>query len=132
MKSPYHWVVILVCSLGLSSCSVIMAMSGEKEPDMKYLEQGTSREEVESQFGSPVESAKQNGHVVDTYEYEIGDPPDSRRGMAHLAIDFYSFFLYEFFATPLELFKFVGEDYKVKITYDENGKVVFSSKPIPD
>jgi len=110
----------------------IMAMSGEKEPDIKYLEQGTSREEVESQFGSPVESAKQNGHVVDTYEYEIGDPPDSRRGMAHLAIDFYSFFLYEFFATPLELFKFVGEDYKVKITYDENGKVVSSSKPIPD
>jgi len=131
MKSPFHWVVILVCSLGLSSCSVIMAMTGEKEPDFKYLEPGTSKEEVESQFGASVDSVKQNGHVVDTYEYEIGDPPDSRRGMAHLAIDIYSFFFYEFFATPLELFKFVGEDYKVEVTYDENGKVVSSSKPIP-
>lgn len=99
---------------------------------MKYLDPGTSKEEVESHFGASVDSVKQNGHVVDTYEYEIGDPPDSRRGMAHLAIDFYSFFIYEFFATPLELFKFVGEDYKVKVTYDENGKVVASSKPIPD
>jgi hypothetical protein len=32
----------------------------------------------------------------------------------------------------MELFYFVGEDYKVKVTYDENGKVVSSSQPIPD
>jgi hypothetical protein len=108
MKSPFHWVLILVCSLGLSSFSVIMAMSGEIEPDMKYLEPGTSKEEVESQFGASVDSVKQNGHVVDTYEYEIGDPPDSRRGMAHLAIDFYSIFIYEFYATPNGALLFCG------------------------
>ncbi len=132
MNKLLAWLLISLLAFTGSGCSVIMAMSGEKEPDMKYLEPGISREEVESQFGKPAESVKQNENTVDTYEYEMGDPPDSGRGMAHLAIDFYSLFLYEFFATPLELFKFVGEDYKVHITYDQDGKVLSSSKPIPD
>ncbi len=70
--------------------------------------------------------------MEDTYEYEMGDPPDSGRGLAHLLLDFYTLFFYELYATPLELFKFVGEDYLIKVTYDEGGKVVSSSKPIPD
>ena len=127
--------ILLVLTLagGNTACSTLMAMSGEKEPDMNYLEPGTSLEEVESQFGAPVESVKQNGNTVNTYEYEMGDPPDSGRGMAHLAINLYSLFLYEiFFATWLELFKYTAEDYIIHVTFDESGKVISSSKPIRD
>ena len=132
MNKILSLIFLLMLAVTSSGCSVIMAMSGEPEPDMKVLEPGTSRQDVESQFGSPKESVKHNGTVEDTYEYEMGDPPDSDRGLAHLAIDIYSLFFYEFFATPLELFKFVGEDYLINITYDDSGKVVSSSKPIPD
>ena len=131
MRKLFLFLLILSFSPVFTGCSVFMAMSGEKEPDFSYLQPTATREEVESQVGKPVESVKQDGNTVDTYEYEMGDPPNDSRAMANLAIDFYSLLLYEFFATPLELTKFSGEDYKIKVTYGEDGKVLEVSKPLP-
>jgi len=131
MRKLFLLLLILSFSPVFSGCSVFMAMSGEKEPDFSFLESNATREEVESQVGTPVASVKQNGNTVDTYEYEMGDLPNDSRAFANLAIDFYSFLLYEFFATPLELTKFAGEDYRIKITYGEDGKVLEVSKPLP-
>lgn len=132
MNKILSLIFLLLLAVTASGCSVLMAAVGEQEPDMKYLEPGTTQEEVESQFGAPEESVKQNDQMVNTYEYEMGDPPDSRRAMAHLFLNLYTFMLYELYATPLELFHFLGEDYKVDVTYDSSGKVVSSSKPIAD
>ena len=114
-----------------SGCSVFMAMSGEKEPDFSYLQPTATREEVESQVGKPVDSVKQNGNTVDTYEYEMGDPPNDDRAVANLVVDVYSLTLYELIATPMELTKFSGEDYQIKVTYGADGKVLEVSQPLP-
>ena len=131
MKSLFHSVLILLFSLGLSSCSVIMAMSGEEEPDFKILQPGSSQEEVEAQLGEPVQSEPNGSDVKNTYIYETGDPPDGSRALAHLFLNLYTFGLYELVGTYAELFVHVGEDKKIDVIYGDDGKVKELSEPIP-
>jgi len=50
--------IIAIASLGLlSACSVGMAMSGSRNPDLGAIKVGASRGEVELQLGSPIRSA---------------------------------------------------------------------------
>ena len=131
MRKLFLALLILSFTPIFSGCSVFMAMSGEKEPDFSTLQPTATREEVESQVGKPIESIQKNGNTVDTYEYEMGDPPNDSRAFANIVIDLYSLFLYEFFATPLEFTKFSGEDYKIHVTYGADGKVLEVSNPLP-
>ncbi|MDH5764239.1 MAG: hypothetical protein OEZ51_14810 [Nitrospinota bacterium] len=131
MKTPIHLLLIVLCSLGLSSCSVIMAMSGEEEPDLKILQAGSSREDVEKQLGEPVQSEPNGSGVRATYEYETGDPPDGRRALAHIFLNLYTIGLYEIVGTAAELGVHSGEDNKITVTYDANGKVEEISEPVP-
>lgn len=130
MKTPIHLLLITLCLLGLSSCSVIMAMSGEEEPDFKVLQPGSSQAEVEAQLGEPVESEPNGSDVKNTYIYETGDPPDGRRALAHIFLDLYTFGLYEIVGTFAELGVHAGEDNKISVTYGENGNVTEVSEPI--
>ena len=107
-----------------------MAMSGEDEPDFNLLQPGASQAEVEAQLGEPVESETGESETRHTYIYETGDPPDGRRAMAHIFLDIYSLGLYEIIGTFAEVGVHAGEDNKITVTYDADGRVKELSEPV--
>ncbi|MDA8337965.1 MAG: lipoprotein [Nitrospiraceae bacterium] len=69
--------LLTICALVLlSGCSVGMAMSGKKEPNLGVVRVGSTRGEVQLHLGNPVTSVTlPEGKRVDVYEYEIGNEP---------------------------------------------------------
>ena len=130
MKTPVGFLFIFWFAFGLSSCSVIMAMSGEEEPDFNLIQPGANRKEVESQLGEPVESKTLESGVRSTYIYETGDPPDGRRAMTHIFLNIYSFGLYEIVGTFAEIGVHAGVDNKISVTYGPDDKVKALSEPV--
>jgi hypothetical protein len=63
--------IIAIASVGLlSACSVGMAMSGSRNPDLGAIKVGASRGEVELQLGSPIRSASlDKGARSDVYGF---------------------------------------------------------------
>jgi uncharacterized protein YceK len=107
----------------LSGCSVGMAMSGKATPDMGVVKQDTTRGEVELQLGSPVSVATlDNGHVLNIYEYEVGNDPSAGRAIGHGVMDVLTLGLWEVVGTPIEGFQ--GDKRQVQVEYDANDKVV--------
>jgi len=107
----------------LSGCSVGMAMSGKKSPDLGVVKQKASRGEVELQLGAPTKvSTLKNGHVLNIYEYEIGNEPSTGRAIGHGVLDILTLGAWEIIGTPVE--GFTGDKRQVQIEYDENDYVV--------
>lgn len=116
-----------LCLLGLTSCSVGMAMSGKKDPDLTVIKKGVHREEIELQLGSPIKTAVQeDGTVVAIYEYEIGNEPSPGRAVAHGAMDVLTFGLWEIVGTPVELA--TGTQYQISIHYDKDECIIKTKK----
>lgn len=114
---------ILLISLSLSACSVGMALSGKKDPDLSVIKRGANRSEVELQLGSPLKVAEgANDESLATYEYEIGNEPSTGRAVAHGAMDVLTLGLWEVIGTPVEAI--TGNKYQITITYDKEDKVV--------
>lgn len=112
--------VFVIC---LTGCSVLMAMSGEREPDLGSFGIGSHRSEVEMQLGSPLSSVTlENGQRVDVYEYQIGNEPSAGRAIAHGAMDVLTWGVWEIIGTPVE--GFIGERRRIRICYDENNRIV--------
>src|SRR5207249_11691269 len=79
----------LVCLLvSLSGCSVVLALVGTKEPNLAKLHAGSTREEVETELGKPVESHPTDwGAQTDVYEYEADNAPNRSRAAANFMTD---------------------------------------------
>lgn len=107
--------VVILC-LFMTGCSVGMAMSGKKEPELGVVRAGATRGEVELQLGHPVEAREENGHRVDIYEYEIGNEPSAGRAIGHGVMDVLTLGLWEVAGTPIEGMQ--GEKKRLAITYD--------------
>ena len=123
---------ILIClSLALAGCSVGMAMSGKREPELGAIKKGCSRGEVELQLGSPIGSTtKPDGTRVDLYEYELGNEPSAGRAVGHAAMDVLTLGLWEIIGTPVEGVQ--GEKRRLTIVYDANDIVLaINSTPMP-
>ena len=105
----------------MAGCSVGMAMSGKKEPQLGAVRAGATRGEVELQLGHPVEAREENGHRVDIYEYEIGNEPSAGRAIGHGVMDVLTLGLWEVAGTPIEGMQ--GEKKRLAITYDEQDVV---------
>ncbi len=107
----------------LSGCSVGMALSGKETPDLGVVKQNASRGEVELQLGPPVEvTTLENGHVLNVYEYEVGNDPSAGRAIGHAAMDVLTFGVWEIVGTPIEGLQ--GDKRRVQIEYDASDRIV--------
>jgi hypothetical protein len=111
--------MIVISLLCLCGCSVGMALSGKKEPNIGSIKVGSTRGEVEMHLGPPTTSSTlENGMRVDIYEYELGNEPSAGRAIAHGVMDILTLGLWEIVGTPIEAFQ--GEKRQITITYDNN------------
>lgn len=121
--------VMLISCLFMAGCSVGMAMSGKKEPQLGAVRAGATRGEVELQLGHPVEAHEENGRRVDIYEYEIGNEPSAGRAIGHGVMDVLTLGLWEVAGTPIEGMQ--GEKKRLAITYDEHDIVTHVGSVAP-
>lgn len=109
--------------LTLAGCSVGMAMSGKKEPNLGAFRVGSTRGEVELQLGGPISTTTTDeGRRVDLYEYEIGNEPAPGRATAHAVLDVLTLGLWEVVGTPIEAF--TGSKHRLTITYGPDDRVL--------
>ena len=101
MKLPMIGNILLLC-LVLSGCSVGMAMSGKKQPELGAVRVGATRGEIELHLGSPVEIRHEGDTRIDIYEYEIGNEPSAGRAIGHGVMDILTLGLWEVAGTPIE------------------------------
>lgn len=109
--------------LTVAGCSVGMAMSGKKDPNLGAFRVGSTRGEVELQLGSPMSTTSTvEGRRVDLYEYEIGNEPSGGRAIAHGVMDVLTLGLWEIIGTPIEGFQ--GTKHRLTVTYDQEDRVL--------
>jgi hypothetical protein len=114
----------LYAILVLSGCSIIMAASGQKEPNFNYIMVGAPRNQVEAELGHPVATnSLTDGKQEDSYRYEMGNSPNPGRaavwGYAWLTI---LGILGEPIYSLIELN--MGHDEETRIVYGADGKVL--------
>jgi len=96
-----HFALVSFC-FALAGCSVGMAMSGKKDPNLGAFRIGSTRGEVELQLGSPISTTTTaEGRRVDLYEYEIGNEPSAGRAIAHGVMDVLTLGIWEIIGTPI-------------------------------
>lgn len=106
----------------LSGCSVGMALSGDENPDIGVIREGTTRAQIEQELGDPVETEEaEEGGRIDTYEYVIGDKSSPERAALNATAFVFTLGIYELFATPAEAMR--GDTYHAVVTYDANDVV---------
>ena len=92
----FFCIFALLSSIALTNCSVGMAMSGKKTPDLGAVRVGATRGEVELQLGAPVKSTTLDDKSrIDVYEYEVGNDPSAGRAAGHAALDVLTLGLWE-------------------------------------
>ena len=114
--------LLALSSLSLSNCSVGMALSGNKDPDVNVVQKGVQRFEVEMQLGRPIQSKVVDGKTVAIYEYEIGNTQSPGRAAGHAVMDVLTLGLWELAGTPIEACD--GQKYEMSIEYDQDHKVI--------
>ncbi|OPX19017.1 MAG: hypothetical protein BZ151_11525 [Desulfobacca sp. 4484_104] len=121
--------LLLISFLALSGCSVGMAMSGKKEPNLSILRVGTTKGEVEVQLGQPVSVVTaEDGSQAATYEFETGNEPSAGRAVAHGLMDVVTLGLWEAVGTPIEGSK--GNKRQVIVNYGPDEKVRGINQPL--
>jgi hypothetical protein len=113
---------IVISLLCLCGCSVGMALSGKKEPNIGAIKVGSSRGEVEMHLGPPTTSTTlENKTRADIYEYELGNEPSAGRALGHGVMDVLTLGIWEVVGTPIELVQ--GDKRQITIMYDPNDHV---------
>ena len=119
----YIWLFIPIVG-----CSVAMALSGKKEPNLGAVRVGSTRGEAELQLGSPISSVTmEDGRRMDIYEYELGNEPSTGRAVAHGVLDVVTWGLWEIIGTPAEAIQ--GKKYQITIYYDSDNRIAAINQP---
>lgn len=123
MKTSLCCVVLagLIMS-ALPGCSVHMAATGPREPNLNVVQRGAFRAVVEAEMGPPVSVLKYDMGEACTYQYELGRAPDMGRAMIYLVFDIFTLGLWELIGTPLE--KSLGEKHKMVVFYNQDNEVL--------
>ncbi len=124
--------ILLVCVLlSLTGCSVVMALSGKKEPNLQAIHVGSTNADVEAHLGPPVDSARTDyGARTDVYEYEVGNEPSVARAFVHLLYDVFTIGFWELIGTPVEATR--GEKRRLPIYYGPDGLVAGINEYAPE
>ncbi len=130
MRLSHSFICLMLSAVMMTGCSVGMAMSGKKQPELGAIRVGATRGEIELQLGSPVEITEADGKRVDIYEYEIGNEPSAGRAIGHGVMDVLTLGIWEVVGSPIEGFQ--GEKKRLMITYDESDVVTrVGAAPLP-
>lgn len=116
---------LLVCSIVvLQGCSAMMALSGEKEPNLSVVQKGQNKAIVESQPLKPISTeVLSNGNIVSMYQYTMGNAPSAGRAGVYVLLDVVTCFISELVTMPVEMSK-TGEVKIIKIEYTPQGDIV--------
>lgn len=121
--------ILFALILGMCGCSVGMAMSGKKDPQMGQVRVGATRGEIEMQLGSPKQTVSlSNGMRQDLYTYEIGNEPSAGRAIGHGVMDILTLGLWEVVGTPIEGVQ--GDQFDVTIVYDADDLAQAINAPV--
>ena len=113
----------VLCFL-LTGCSVFMAASGHREPNLGAFGVGSTRGQVEQQMGPPKMSLTlDRGRRQDLYEYVLDGERSPGRAIGHGIMDVLTLGLWELIGTPIEVAN-LGEVKQLRVTYGADGKVV--------
>ncbi|MBI3807400.1 MAG: hypothetical protein HY281_07780 [Nitrospirae bacterium] len=131
----YKYVVRLMAGLVLASilsgCSIGMALSGHKDPNLQSLHVGSTKGEVELELGQPTESHPASyGARTDIYEYEVNNEPSPARAALYLLYDVLTIGIAEVIFTPAELM--IGEKKRLPIYYGVDGRVAGINETAPE
>ena len=123
--------VLVGLSFALSGCSVGMALSGKKDPNLGAFRVGSTRGEAELHLGSPTSSVTTpDGGRTDIYEYELGNEPSAGRAIGHGIMDVLTLGLWEFVGTPIE--GFTGSTHRISIVYGRDDRIIaINQAPVP-
>ena len=113
------WFILSVLVVG---CSVGMALYGHSEPDLRNIQVGQDRGEVESYLGKPVKTKTAEWRTIAVYQYQVGNNPAPARAGMHAILDVGTLGLWEFIGTPIELVK--GSTRRLTVIYGPDDKVV--------
>lgn len=122
VRPPVTAVVGIWLLLALTGCSVGMAMTGTPDPYLGAVHVGARRTDVDFNLGYPIEVVPgSDGTHHATYEYEIGNAPDTRRAEMHAALDIVTLGAWELFGTIIEASQ--GSTERILIVYGPNNRV---------
>lgn len=136
MKILTSLTILILFVLLQQSCSVGMALSGNKQQDISTFYVGADRLFVHGRTGFPDSSIQdKDGKWIDTYLIISGDEPSTLRAIGHSALDVVTLGLWEVIGTPIELAVGSEDHDRFEIFYDENDKIErlerFNRKPHP-
>jgi hypothetical protein len=113
----------LYAALVLSGCSIGMALSGNKQPNFDYIVVGAPRNQVEAELGHPTATNEStDGKQEATYNYEMGNSPNTGRAWVNFYIDLATIGLAEPILSIIELFQ--GHDEETRIVYGPDNKIL--------
>jgi hypothetical protein len=123
--------MVAISLLLLYGCSVGMALSGKREPNIDIVKVGSTRGEIELHLGPSTTSKKTvDGTRIDVYEHEIGNEPSAGRAIGHAAMDILTLGIWEMVGTPIEASQ--GDKRQITIKYDNDNRVeAITSKILP-
>ena len=99
-----------------------MATYGHFEPDLRNIQVGSDRKEVDSYLGKPDKEWVKGNNTVAVYEYQVGNEPAPARAGMHAILNIGTLGLWEFVGTPYELTK--GKKRRLRVIYGPDDKVV--------
>lgn len=120
---------LVIGAVLVSGCSVGMAMSGKKTPDLSVVKTEANRQDVELQLGPPAQTSTNDlGGVTAIYDYEVGNDPSAARAIGHGVADVLTLGAWEILGTPIEGVQ--GDKYRLTVIYgpDNRVKTVSSTK----
>ena len=115
-------VIVVFFAFVNAGCSVFMAMSGKKEPNLAVLSVGQDRGIVALNLGNPVQTYVKDDVTVDVYEVQFGNEPSGGRAIGHAVMDVLTWGGWELVGTPIEGVQ--GKTQTITIEYDKNNKIV--------
>lgn len=123
--------LVLALAASASGCSIVMALSGHKDPNLSAFHVGSTKEEVEFQLGPPKETYPTDyGARTDFYEYEVNNEPSGARAVMYLIYDVFTFGISEVVFTAAELM--TGEKKRLPVYYGADGRVAGINETAPE
>jgi hypothetical protein len=113
--------LVIVLVVGLTGCSVGIAMSGKPDPNIGVLSIGQDRGVVLLNLGQPSQTLAVATGRTDVFRLERGNQSSAGRAAGHAVMDLLTLGLWEVVGTPIE--GFTGDEFAVTVEYDKSDKV---------
>jgi hypothetical protein len=122
-RSPLGSLALMGVAIVLGGCAVIMAASGQPEPDLAVCAVGATAAQIEAELGKPTSTRDlPGGRTECSYAFWKGDPPSYRRAAGHAVADVLTYGLWEIvYGTRMEADD-QARRYEMRVTYGPDGR----------